>query len=390
MQFWSEICGFYFVDTRLRDGETSGCAAKSRSHVFRNQMTNRKPMKYLRLIPALLLGAMLTACNTTKKLYEAQQYDQVIQRVAPEVCQGKMNDKDLNYVAASYHKANQADHERIQALKASGQPDVWPEIYQRYCSMKGRNDALKCFPSKVKKGMNYVKLDLDDDLIAARNKAENYLVAKTNLLLNTDPKANAAEAEKCIEQLKCSNRENPQLLNLQKKLALYSTESVEFGFLSDYNLPTDFQDVVFSFEENELPREILGIHVLKKPKHPFAYVVVKQVSISPMRLDEVTFKENKNDKSVDVTDHSQNKSVTVSGYIRYFANDAKRELGVVPFEVKSTFKNDYTTIKGDREACSAETLSRLDSHPVPVPTDESMLIDAAKKLNDLIAAELNK
>ena len=99
-------------------------------------------MKYLRLIPVLMLGAMLTACNTTKKLYEAQEYDQVIQRVAPEVCQGKMNDKDLNYVAASYHKANQADHERIQALKATGQPDVWPEIYQRYCSMKGRNEAL--------------------------------------------------------------------------------------------------------------------------------------------------------------------------------------------------------------------------------------------------------
>ena len=180
------------------------------------------------------------------------------------------------------------------------------------------------------------------------------------------------------------------MLNLQKKLALYSAESVEFGFLSDYNLPPDFQDVVFGFEENELPREILGIHVLKKPKHPFAYVVVKQVSISPMRLDEVTFKENKNGKSVDVTDHSQNKSVTVSGYIRYFANDAKRELGVVPFEVKSTFKNDYTTIKGDREACSAETLSRLNTKPVPVPTDESMLIDAGRKLNDLIAAELRK
>ena len=130
---------------------------------------------------------------------------------------------------------------------------------------------------------------------------------------------------------------------------------------------------------------------MKNPKHPFAYVVVKQVSISPMRLDEVTFKENNNGKSVDVTDHSQNKSVIVSGSIRYFANDAKRQLGVVPFEVKSTFKNDYTTVKGDREACSSETLSRLNnSQPVPVPTDESMLLDAAKKLNDVLATELKK
>ena len=129
-------------------------------------------MKYIRLIPVLLLGAMLTACNTTKRLYEAQEYDQVIQRLAPDICHGDMNTKRINMVAASYHKANQADHERIQALKASGQPDVWPEIYQRYCSMKGRNEALSCFPRKVKNGMNYVKLDLDDDMTIARNKAE--------------------------------------------------------------------------------------------------------------------------------------------------------------------------------------------------------------------------
>ena len=152
-----------------------------------------KYLKYLRLIPVLLLGAMLTACNTTKKLYEAQEYDQVIQRVAPEVCNGDMNAKDINYVAASYHKANQADHERIQALKATGQPDVWPEIYQRYCSMKGRNDALKCFPTKVKKGMNYVKLDLDEDMMVARNHAESFLVAKANQLLNTGSKADAED-----------------------------------------------------------------------------------------------------------------------------------------------------------------------------------------------------
>ena len=62
----------------------------------------------------------------------------------------------------------------------------------------------------------------------------------------------------------------------------------------------------------------------------------------------------------------------------------------VPLVVTSTFKNDYNTIKGDLESCSAETLSRLNTQPVPVPTDESLLIDAAKKLNDLIATELKK
>ena len=89
-------------------------------------------MKYFRLIPALLLVALLASCNTTKKLYEAQEYDQVIQRLASDATRGRANDKELNMLAASYHQANQADHERIQALKSTGQPDVWPEIYQRY------------------------------------------------------------------------------------------------------------------------------------------------------------------------------------------------------------------------------------------------------------------
>ena len=347
-------------------------------------------MKYLKLIPALLLGAMLTACNTTQKLYEAKEYDQVIQRLAPDICHGDRNAKRINLVAASYHKANQADHERIQTLKATGQPDVWPEIYQRYCSMKGRSDALKCFPNKVKNGMNYAKLDLDDDMTVARNNAESFLVAKANQLLSSGSKADVEEAEKFVEQLRRTNRENAQLLNLQKKCALYSADRVEFGFFSDYHLPVGFQDAVFSFDENELPDRIAGVHVVKNPKNPFAHVVIKQVVVSPVRVDEVTFKESNGGKTVEVTDHSQNKNVTVSGSIRYYANDANRVLGVVPFEVKSTFKNDYTTIKGDREACSAETLNRLNTKPVPVPTDESMLLDAAKKLNDLIATELKK
>ena len=351
-------------------------------------------MRYLRLIPVLLLGMMLTACNTTKKLYEAQKYDQVIQRLAPDICAGDMNANRINMVAASYHKANQADHERIQALKATGQPDVWPEIYQRYCSMKGRNEALKCFPTKVKNGMNYVKLDLDDDMMVARNHAEAFLVAKANQLLSTGAKADAEEADKYIWQLYNVNKDNVNLPLLQRKALFNQADRVLLAVENEDERPLlhEFVNTVLAFEEGELPAKFVSSSKRMRTKNGDAemVVVIKDILISPIRLDEVTFKETNGLKTVEVTDHSQNKSVTVSGVIRYYDNIGYRPITVTPFEVKSTFKNDYTTIKGNREACSAETLSRLDSHPVPVPTDESMLMDAAKKLNDLIAAELKK
>ena len=351
-------------------------------------------MKYLRLIPVLLLAALLTACNTTKKLYEAQEYDQVIQRLAPEICHGDMNAKRINMVAASYHKANQADHERIQALKASGQPDVWPEIYQRYCSMKGRNEALSCFPRKVKNGMNYVKLDLDEDMMVARNHAEAYLVAKANQQLSTGVKADALEAEHYVNQLRRTNKENSNLPELQKKCLLRTADRVLLTIDNEDERPllSDFVNTLLNFDEGELPNNVV---CAPRRTHRRYYdaemlVVVKDIQVTPDRLDEVTFKESNGGKTVEVTDHSQNKTVTVSGTIKYYDDSNYHSLASVPFEVKSTFKNDYTTIKGDREACSAETLSRINTQPVPVPTDESMLIDAAKKLNDLIAAELRK
>ena len=357
-------------------------------------------MNIIRLIPALLLGAMLTSCNTTKKLYEAQEYDQVIQRVAPDICDGDMNAKRINMVAASYHKANQADHERIQALKATGQPDVWPEIYQRYCSMKGRNEALACFPTQVKNGMNYVPLDLDEDMMAARTKAESFLVAKINQLLATGTKENGQEAIKYVAQLARTNRDNPNISKFIMRSSLCMGDAVFIGFdnTSNFTLPQGFKATVLAFDEGELPTYNTFLTEWDRKLFIMYSVgaVVDEVKISPVRLDEVTFKETNNGKTVDVTDHSQNKSIVIKGHMVVdcascsIRTDDDEPMYSIPFEVTSTFKNDYTTIKGDREACSAETLSRLDSHPVPVPTDESMLLDAAKKLNDLIATELKK
>jgi len=342
-------------------------------------------MRYLRLCSALLLAALLASCNTTKKLYEAKEYDQVIQRLAPDICYGDMNANRINMVALSYHKANQADHERIQALKATGQPDVWPEIYQRYCSMKGRNEALKCFPTKIKNAINYKKLDLDDELVAARNKAENFLVAKATQLLGTGSKTDAMDAETYLIQLARTNRENPNLLGLKKKQAFAVADEVSIGIENESKTPDYLKQVIYDFDEGEVPYEM--VHA--KASNAMVTVSIDDIEISPIRHDEVTFKETYGGKTATVTDHTQTKSATLKGTVSYRNADGKR-LGVAPFEVKSTFKNEYTTVAGDRDACSEETISRLGGASMPVPVDESLILDAGKKLNDVIGQELRK
>ena len=348
-------------------------------------MSIKNAMRYLRLIPFLLLTVMMASCNMTQKLYEAQEYDQVILRLVPIAKADRINDRDMNMLAASYHKANQADHSRIQTLKATGQPDVWPEIYQRYCSMKGRNEVFAKLPKKIKKGMNYVKLNFDDDMLVACNKAESFLVAKANQLLSTGSKSDAELASQYIEQLSRTNRENQRLKDLRKRQMLHSAGEVTLNFTDEKPMPKAIVDVILDFDDDEIPFDI----VRTKRSTAMVSVDVQDVTVSPIRLDEVSFKEYNGSKMVEVTDHTQNKSATISGVMEYRDRQG-RLIGSVPFTATSTFKNDYTTIKGDPGACSAETINRLDGKPVPVPTDESLLLDAARKLNALLVAELKK
>ncbi len=373
MKFWCEICmNLIFVELLI--------------HIN---------MKYIHILPILFVSLLLASCSSTKKLYEEKQYDQVIQKVAPKVCSGVIREKEVNMVANAYHQANEADFERIQSLKASGKPDAWPEIYQRYKSMKGRNDALDCFPNKIKRGINYKHLALDEEIVSSRNKAESYLVAKSNLLLNSGEKADAIEAEKYIVQLRKTNPENQNIQDLRLKALLRTSDNILITFSNDngYTLPEGFAAAVLGFDANELSNVKSNVDVVKRKGTDYNLVMrVKLLNISgtPERNDAVTYKEENNGKSVTVNDQTQSKSMTIKGKIEYYDKDNDRVRFAFPFEVTSKFSHDYGTISGDVAACSAETLELIKEKKLPFPTDGSMMMDAAAELNDLLAKQLCK
>lgn len=300
-------------------------------------------MKKLILPAILLIGAMITSCNTTKKLYEAKEYDQIIMKEAPKVCSGRIQPKKIDFIAASYHQANQADHERIQALKATGNPEVWPEIFERYCSMKGRNDALSCFPNEIKKSINYTKLSLDDELQMARNKAEAYLAAAISQNLgSTNP--NPDQADKMIRQLEGLNKDNSHLNGFKLK-----SMAKRYGDIS-----------------------------------PLMHIEVYKKQVGPNRDETVSFKETNGNLTATVTDHELSKSATIKGKVNFIDPSSKRMLFSMPYEVSSNFEYNYSTIEGPREACSEQTLEGLRNKPVPFPTDESLIEDAKQNLTNLI------
>ena len=270
------------------------------------------------ILPIALLACVLaaTSCNTNKRLYKT---------------------------GVAYHQANQADHERIQALKASGSPDAWPEIFERYCSIKGRSDEMAQFPAEVRRSLNYTPLDLDDEITASRNKAESYLMAKASQVLNgTTPDLD--EADRLIRHLERVNHDNTQINDLKLK-----SLAKRYGDIS----------------------RLMHIEVFER-------------QIGPNRDETVSFKETNNGTTAMVTDHQLSKTATLKGKVNFIDPKSKRMLLSLPYEVSSKFEHTYTTVDGPQSACSAQTLERLQQKPVPFPTDESLVNDARNQLVDLI------
>lgn len=269
------------------------------------------------IIPIALLTCLLAvSCNTEKRLYET---------------------------GMAYHQANQADHERILELKASGSPAAWPEIFERYCSIKGRSDEMSHFPSNVKRSIHYIPIDVDNDLTLARNKAEAYLMARISQLLNSE-QPDPDEADRRIGDLERVNSNNTQLNDFKLK-----SLARRYGDLS----------------------QLMHIEVFEQ-------------SVGPNRDEAVRFKETKDGKTATVTDHNLSKSATVKGEVIFVDPKSRRLLFNYPYEMTSNFSYVFTTVEGSMEACSEQTLDRLKQRPMPFPTDESLVNDAKRKVIEII------
>lgn len=273
-------------------------------------------MKHYLVPIALLACLMATSCDTEKKLYRT---------------------------GMTYHQANQADHERILELKASGRPEAWPEIFERYCSIKGRSDEMSHYPANVKRNLHYIPIDVDTELTLARNKAEAYLSAKISQLLDSET-PDLSEVDRHIKDLERVNRNNPRL--------------------------NDFKLKSLAKRYGDLGR--------------LMHLEVMQRNVGPNHDEAVSFTETSEGKTATVTDHNLSKSATIKGKVLFIDPANKKLLFGYPYEMTSTFSSTFTTVEGPMEACSEQTLERLKQPRVPFPTDESLVNDAKQQVINII------
>lgn len=316
-----------------------------------------------------------------------EKMDKTIDKLIPKAKKNKLNEKQLILLANSYHEANQIDHQRIMELKKSGQPDIWIEIYHRIDNINNRQNKITVLHDNVKNAMNFKLLDLDGEIRNAKEKAELYICAKSNHLLKNIDERGLEEAEYLVNELYKINPQSNNIDDLRLKLIVMPSKQILFRIATptELYLPDNFAQLALDFDDNT----IFGIPFDIVPQDNKDYdlmirVMIEKKSVSPECINTATFEEKSAGKVAKVTDKTMSKTASVFGQIEFVDVEKGRILLSTPFDISSTFVHQYAEIDGDKEACSSQTLKLLNYEVVDFPSDEALLKDVARKLNDII------
>lgn len=350
-------------------------------------------MKIRNLISISFLLLLLNSCNTVKKSYESGSYDYVVDRFVVKSEKHELDEKEIAMLNDSYHQANEEDFKRIMELRKSGLPNIWVEVYKRTKSIDDRCKKMSDLPINVLQSIDYRKLALDNELENSKRKAETFLVAKSyHMLINSDYE-DIKEVESLVKELNKINPSNEYLEDLRLRLVIKSYNHILFRVATpiELYLPNDFAKLVLDFDENNL----YGVPFDVVPDGDDDYdlmirIMVEEDLVSPSLVETVRFEEAKGDVKAIVTDKTMRKSATINGYIEFIDVNKDKILVSTPFDVTSTFVHKYAEVEGDLSACSEHTISLMNVEVVDFPTDEALIRDAARKLNELLKTHYQK
>lgn len=349
-------------------------------------------MKILKL-SIICLFIALTSCGSTKTIEESKEYDKTITRLVNKAKKNRLNEVQIETLAQYYHQANQDDFAKIMELKKSGQPDIWLEVFNRTSSINNRQNKVDKLSKEIKTAMNYKRLALDEELANSKNKAETFLAAKANLLLEEPNENNIKEAKILINQLYHLNPKNRSLDDLRLKLIVSNSQRIIFRIATptDLGMPDNFAQLALDFDDNtiyDVPFDIVPIDSVSYDL--MIRVMINEKKITPERIDAVTFEEKSGEKVAKVTDKTMSKTATIVGEIEFIDVKDKSILIKTPFDISSTFHHKYAIFEGDKEACSEQTLSLLNSKVIDFPSDNALLRDIATKLNEALKYHYQK
>ena len=373
----------------------------------------------------------LPICNTARYHYEqGDTYTALLESVEAlrRDLRPKRHDRYALVLERAFNEEQVRILRRIDQKRATGDPSNWPAIYGMYANLASIQDIVAPFlPVRIHGENRDADIRLVDVAAAqadARLKAAEFLYAEGKRLIATGRTADAREAffvlQELEETLHPGFRDARQWMEHARALGT-NHALIRFHYPPDVLLPQAFVRTVENVALAPLEGLWVRVHrdstTLPRPADHVIHVRVMGIDIGPEQVMQRTINEQAQvqDGTRPALDAAGNPLVDSTGAVITEPNmvtvtavvqqTTQQKLGVmhghvviepalggryeeVPIQQQLSFQNAYATFMGDPRALSAETEQMVNGAPLPFPTDQQMLNDAALGFQQAIFAAL--
>jgi hypothetical protein len=380
-----------------------------------------------------VLVLVILACSSPAKILETGRYDDVIDLSVRRLA-GKAQKKEalVAVLEAAFAKATQLDMDRAAELKESGRPEDWERVYAIYRNVERRQDKIApLLPLVDESGKKAVFrfVQLNDLQKEAREEAAAALYNDALRLVEIARRSSDKEAARRalgqlerISQYYRSYRDCDILLaearDLGTTYVLVAMENrapvvlplgleadiLQLGFGNQrdkwrvfHTIPEDGRvydyQVAYILIDVENSPEVVRERQYEESKEVqdgFVYVLDERGNV---RKD-TAGNDIKTPKMVQVkafvVEQIQYKLVRLSG--RLVLSDLRNNTIIETQDLgaESVFEHYASTFRGDPRALSEDSKRRIGNRPIPFPSDEYLIYEAAKRLKPLIRAKLEQ
>lgn len=384
-------------------------------------------MKKLSLLSILVI-ALLSGCVSSQKALNRGTFDLAVAKSIRKLQSNPANSKQVIVLEKAFAKAQQADFDRIAFLQKEGSPDKWDDIYSVYDKIKSRQTKVKSLPvlhvrgkdKKIIRQASFNFINVDEELLAAKQKAAQYFYAHGLSLLEKGGRFNARGAYDDFTRVKSYYSTFKDVDDQLAAAREAGTTKVLFKMKKDNpaQLPPAFETELMKISLQELNGPWLRYYTSEVKGVNYDYNVVvnlKVIDVSPELVKEKYYSESKkvedgfeyvldskgnvkkdslgNDikkpkfKKItcNVVESHFTKSARVAGSLDYIDNSNNQLLKTENIAADSFFEDGVVVVLGgDVNALSAATRKKIGKKQLPFPNPFDMLLQAGTNLKTMV------
>lgn len=369
---------------------------------------------------------LLTSCASTTKQMTRGNYDWVIEKTTKKLMKKPGDAKSAMEMDRAYRLANERDLERIKYLKMENNPNSSDEIFQRYNSLKMRQQKVRTVTPLEIEGRTYAYdyVDYDTEIVNSKKKAGEFFYNNGKKMLETGiTKADYREAY--VQLMKAAEYSGAEYGNIdamiyEARQKGISRVIVEVVNQSQVGLPPQVEEDLISFDTQGLDNnnwtEYHFKHLNDQIKYDYAVLVkLLTIAVSPDDVKDVDQLFTKkiedgfdyvldakgnvmkdtagNDikipryKEITCTliETKQLKTVQIKGEVEIIELFPQEKLlQKTPFGAENRFEHQSARAIGDVNALDAASLQKTKQEKLPFPTDVEMVMMCTETIKPAI------